>query len=203
MINLSDQHTYLGVSIHKHLSWTPHITGVVAKASKTLNFLKRNLSKTSRQVKEFAYLTMVRPQLEYALDFWDPYHVEDITELEKVQRRAAHWVLNDYGRYSFVTSMLEQLSWPSLQLCCKSSRLQSLHKALYHQISLAIPPYFLPMSRSTRQYHPLHYILPQPSTTAYQYSYFYRMVNDWNKLPLNLIELTDTDSFINELQSLL
>jgi len=26
-------------------------------------------------------------------------------------------------------------------------------------------------------------------------------VNDWNKLPLNLIELTD--SFINELQSLL
>jgi len=30
-------------------------------------------------------------------------------------------------------------------------------------------------------------------------SYFYRTVNDWNKLPLNLIELTDTDSFINEL----
>jgi len=31
LLNLSDQHTYLGVSIHKHLSWTPHITGVVAK----------------------------------------------------------------------------------------------------------------------------------------------------------------------------
>jgi len=68
---------------------------------------------------------MVRPQLEYALDVWDPYHVEDIMELEKVQRRAACWVLNDYGRYSFVTSMLEQLSWPSLQLRRKSSRLQS------------------------------------------------------------------------------
>ena len=32
-LNLSDQHTYLGVTIHKHLSWTPHITSVVAKAS--------------------------------------------------------------------------------------------------------------------------------------------------------------------------
>jgi len=110
---------------------------------------------------------------------------------------------SSYSRYSSVTSMLEQLSMPSLQFRRKSSRLQSLHKALYHQISLTTPPYFLPMLRSTRQYHPLHYILPQPSTTAYQYSYFYRTVNDWNKLPLNLIGLTDTDSFINELQSLL
>jgi len=137
---------------------------------------------------------MVRPQLEYESDVWDPYHVEDIMELEKVQRRAAHcnWVLNDYSRYSSVTSMLEQLLWPSLQLYRKSSRLQSLHKALYHQILLIIPPYFLPMSRSTRQYHPLHYILPQPSTTAYQYScYFYKTVNDWNKLPLNHIKLSN------------
>ena len=172
ILYLSDQHTYLGVTIHKHLSWTPHITSVVAKASRTLNFLKRNLSNTSRQVKESAYLTMVRPQLEYASDVWDPYHVEDIVELEKVQRRAARWVMNDYGRYSSVTSMLEQLSWPTLQFRRKSSRLQTLHKALYHQISLTIPPYFLQSSCSTRQYHLLHYILPQPSTTAYQYSYF-------------------------------
>ena len=57
----------------------------MAKASRTLNFLKRNLSNTSRQVKESAYLAMVRPQLEYASDVWDPYHVEDIVELEKVQ----------------------------------------------------------------------------------------------------------------------
>ena len=40
---------------------------------------------------------MVRPQLEYASDVWDPHYVGDIMELEKVQQRAAHWVLNDYG----------------------------------------------------------------------------------------------------------
>ena len=78
-------------------------------------------------------------------------------------------------------------------------QLQSLHKPLYHQISLTIPPYLLQTSRSTRQYHLLHYILPQPSTTAYQHSYLYRTINDWNKLPINLIEFTDTDSFKNEL----
>ena len=40
---------------------------------------------------------MVRPQLEYASDVWDPHYVGDIMELEKVQQRAACWVLNDYG----------------------------------------------------------------------------------------------------------
>ena len=71
--------------------------------------MKHNLSKCSSQVKESVYLTMVRPQLEYASDVWDPYYDGNIMELEKVQWRAAHWVLNDYGRFSSVTSMLDQL----------------------------------------------------------------------------------------------
>ena len=74
----------MGVIIHKSLSWSPHISAIVTKASRTLNFMKRNLSKYSSQVKESAYLTMVRPQLEYASDVWDPHYVADIMELEKV-----------------------------------------------------------------------------------------------------------------------
>ena len=55
---------------------------------------------------------------------WDPYHVGDISELEKVQRRAARWVLNDYGRFSSVSLMLDQLKWPTLQIRRQLSRLQ-------------------------------------------------------------------------------
>ena len=47
--------------------------------------IRSHLSKCSSQFKESAYLTMVRPQLEYAYDVWDPYYVGDIMELEKVQ----------------------------------------------------------------------------------------------------------------------
>ena len=115
---------------------------------------------------------MVIPHLEYASDVWDPHHVGNIMELEKVQRRAARWVLNDYSQFSSVISMLDQLSWPTLQTHCKLSRLHTLHKVFYHQLSLTIPPYYLPAMRSTRQYHPLHYILPCSSTTAHQNIYF-------------------------------
>ena len=62
-----------------------HISDIVTKASRTLNIIKRNFSKCSSQVKESAYLTMIKPQLEYASDVWDPHHVGDIMELEKVQ----------------------------------------------------------------------------------------------------------------------
>ena len=192
---------YLGVLIHKSLSWSPHISNVVNKASRTLNFLKRNLNKCSKQVKESAYLTMVRPQLEYASAVWDPYHVGDISELEKVQRRAARWVLNDYGRFSSVSLMLDQLKWPTLQIRWKLSRLHILHKIHYQQLSLQIPQYYLPKTRPTRQYHHLHYTLPTSSTTAYQNSYFSRTINEWNILTTDTIEIADTDLFTARLQS--
>ena len=62
------------------------------------------------QVKESAYLTM-----EYASDVWNPHHVGDIMELKKVQRRVDRWVLNEYGWFRSVSSMLNQLLWPTLQ----------------------------------------------------------------------------------------
>ena len=123
-LNVSDQHTYLGVIIHKSLSWSPHISDIVTKASRTLNI---DLSKCSSQVKESAYLTMIRrPQIVYASDVWDPHHVGNIMEQEKIEQRAALWVLNDYGIFSSVTLMLDQLSWPTLQTHCKVSRLHTI-----------------------------------------------------------------------------
>ena len=129
------------------------------------------------------------------------YHTDqDIQQLEKVQRRAARWVLNDYSYMSSVTSMLQQLSWPTLlKTCRKISRIRILHKAIYHQLSLFIPPYYL--VQTTRQYHPLRFVLPCSSTTSYQQNYFTRTINDWNSLPTNLIEINNHDQFLSNLQS--
>ena len=61
-----DEHSYLGVLLHKSLSWSNHITKTAAKASQVFNFLWRNLSNCSSSVKASAYLTIVRPIIEYA-----------------------------------------------------------------------------------------------------------------------------------------
>ena len=76
--------------------------------------------------------------MEYAASVWDPYHLNDIQALEKVQRRAARWVMNDYSWYSSVSAILHSLNWPSLQLRRRISRLQTFYKATYKLSALLL-----------------------------------------------------------------
>ena len=47
-------------------------------------------------------------------------------------------MLNDYGWFSSVSSMLNQSSWPTLQSRRKLSKLHTLHQVFYHQLPLLI-----------------------------------------------------------------
>ena len=61
--------------------------------------IRRNIKKAPKPVREKLYQTLIRPQLEYASSAWSPWlkqELQDILELEKVQRRAAHFVHNNY-----------------------------------------------------------------------------------------------------------
>ena len=79
------------------MSFSPHTNNIVFKASKMLNFIRRNLSKCSKKVKSTAYLSLVCPILEYLSSVWDLYLLTDIQSIEKIQRRAAQWVSSDYN----------------------------------------------------------------------------------------------------------
>ena len=48
ILEISEQHSYLGVLINRSLSWSPQLSTIIAKATKTL---KHNLSNCSRKVK--------------------------------------------------------------------------------------------------------------------------------------------------------
>ena len=73
---------------------------------------------------------MVRLTLEYAWTVWDPHKQKDIRLLEKVQRRAARYVSNNYTDRSpgTVTSMLEYLKRTSLEHRRRQILLWMLHK---------------------------------------------------------------------------
>ena len=82
-------------------------------------------------------------------------------KLEKVQRRAARWALNDYSRFGSVTLMLDQLSWPTLQTRCKLSRLRTLHKVFY-QLTVSTYSPFVLLTNNT-----INETCTVPSTTLY------------------------------------
>ena len=76
----------------------------IPKASKVHNFLRRN-----------AQTSLVRPILEYASSVYDPYQYNKIYIIGRIQHRATHWSLCNYGRYNSLTLVQHQLNWQSLQ----------------------------------------------------------------------------------------
>ena len=73
-IQCSNVYKYLGIQLANTLSWDTHITTIVNKATRMLNFIKRNLSKCCCSIKSITYTTLVRPVLEYATEVWDPHY---------------------------------------------------------------------------------------------------------------------------------
>ena len=96
---------YLGITISDDLDWGQHISEISAKATKTLDFLRCNLSFAPRHTEEVAYKTLVRPKLEYAATIWHPYHETQIGQVEKVQRTAARWTCRRWRNTSSVGDM--------------------------------------------------------------------------------------------------
>jgi hypothetical protein len=63
---VTDSVKYLGVTLSNNLTWNDHISETTNKASRSLGFLKRNLQVNSPQIKEKAYMGLVRPLVEYS-----------------------------------------------------------------------------------------------------------------------------------------
>ncbi|KAJ4444030.1 hypothetical protein ANN_05819 [Periplaneta americana] len=79
---------YLGITFSSDLGWGEHVTDTAGKAWRALHFVMRVLRKGSDKSKEIAYKSLVRPVMEYGAACWDPYRLEHIKTLEKIQKRA-------------------------------------------------------------------------------------------------------------------
>ena len=115
-LQIVDNAKYLGLTISpKNLSWNNHVNNITKKANCTLAFLQRNIQKCPQRAKTQAYNTFVRPSLEYASTVWDPHTQANINKVESFQRRAARFVTNNYHPRASVTTLLQDLNWPTLQ----------------------------------------------------------------------------------------
>ena len=118
-----DSYPYLGVTVSSDLSWHNHITCTSTKATRTLNFIRRNIHGRSPEAKSLAYSSLVKPLLEYVASAWDPHLIGDIKQLEGVQRRAARFACKDYRRTTSVTDLLGHLQWPFISVRRRNFRL--------------------------------------------------------------------------------
>ena len=94
------ENPYLGLQISDDLKWSKHIRQTANKASIALGMLRRNLRFLPKGHKSTAYISLVRSILEYGSIVWDPYIQQDIQCIERVQKRAARFIVNDYRTHT-------------------------------------------------------------------------------------------------------
>lgn len=193
---VTDSVKYLGVTLSNNLTWNDHISVTTNKASRSLGFLKRNIQVNSPQIKEKAYMGLVRPLVEYGSCVWDPHQQYLTHRIEMVQRRAARWVLHRYHNTSSVTGMLQQLGWRTLAQRRQDARLFMFYK-MVHGLVLSTPleTYLQPVIRQTRFTHQYSFIKMAARTETYRNSYYPRTVVLWNALPPAVVSAPTLVSF--------
>ena len=96
-ITTHHQHRDLGVAVSDNLSWTVHHRIIVSQAIRNLSFIRRTLPNiTSPAVKRTLYISPIKSKLSCCSEVWRPHLITDILKIERVQRRATKFILNDY-----------------------------------------------------------------------------------------------------------
>ena len=146
-------------------------------------------------MKERAYQTLVRLQLEYSSPIWNPQQKTQIKQLEQIQRNAAQLVLNkpyNYQSPSRFTTMLQQLNKPTLEDRCKAADQILMYNVINSLV--AIPQSYLPQI-SPRYVDNIWFIIYHCRLNIYQHSFFPWTLTYWNQLPASITNLQCLDSF--------
>ena len=182
----------LGIFIQKDIRWNKQTQHASAKATRTLNFVKRNFPHCFPSVKEKLYKNLIRPHLEYASAAWDPFTAKNILALESVQRRAARFVTNTYGRDTSVSQILNDLKWTPRKDRREAHRLTCLYKILHGPLDIRNDNEIRYKPARERRGHANQLIVNATSTDAYRHSFFPRSIRYWNELAPSTISRKTT-----------
>ena len=176
---------------------------MIKKCNSTLAFLRRNLSNSPRFVKEKCYTALVRPKLEYACAIWDPHHQVHIDNLEKVQKRGARFVTNNYRMETGNSEFnLNELEWPKLEERRLENRLNLLQKARLKLVDIPTDHLLLRQTRTRRGGGGPVYDKEFSKIDAHIHSFFPQATAVWNNLPLQVRTSEDLSFFKNEIKNI-
>jgi ribonuclease P/MRP protein subunit RPP40 len=190
----------LGVIFDPTLKFSIHVAAVCKKGNQMVGIVRRSFKYLDKKMFLNLYKSLIRPRLEYANAVWSPLLKSDITQLEKVQRRATT-LLRELKDLPY-EQRLQALELPSLVYRRLRGDMIQTFKIL-HGYEDIDPSCLFQMStnRQTRGHNMK--IEKQRSNTKLRQNFFsMRVVNSWNSLTAEVVIAPSINSFKGRLDKL-
>ena len=182
----------LGVYMSHNLSSTVHCNQIVKKARLVSNLIIKSFFSRKPEILMKAFLTYVRPILEYSCIVWNPLLKKDIFAVESVQRRFTKRILADKS-----LSYLERLKYFDISSLEKRRLVFDLSSTFSILIQKVLPPenFFVLNDNNTRTTHPFKLRMPKCRLNIKKFDFSTRVIKPWNNLPHEIVNSKTVDEF--------
>ncbi|GCC19456.1 hypothetical protein chiPu_0000004 [Chiloscyllium punctatum] len=191
----------LGVLVEDSLKVNMQVEPVIKKANAMLSLISRGLEYKNTIVLLRLYKALVRPHLEYCVQFWSPHLRKDILALERVQRRFTRMIPGMVGLT--YEERLRILGLYSLELRRLRGDLIEQYKII-HGLERVDARKLFPLGEETRtRGHSLRIRGSKFRTEMRRHFFSQRVVGLWNSLPQSAVDAGTLNVFKAEIDRFL
>ena len=183
----------LGVQLDDSLKFREHAAAAVAKGFQILSVIRRSFLSLDRTTLPLLYKSLVRPHLEFGNLIWGPHNRADQQQVERVQRRATKLVPE--LRCQPYTVRLRELGLPSLYYRRRRGDMLTVYQLLHSGIDMDPAFLFKPSEVRFTRGHPWKLAKPRAESRVRRQAFSTRVINDWNGLPLGVVEASSINQF--------
>ena len=180
--------------IDNKLGFSEHLAEKINKANRIVGLIRRTFVALDEEIFKCLYVAMVRPHLEYANQIWAPFLIKDIEAVENVQRRASKLVPS--LKNLTYEERLRKLGLPTLTYRRARGDMIETYKILsgVYDKEVSQDIFVLKEGQRTRG-HTKRIFKVHSRLNKNKYSFFKRVVNNWNQLPQWVIDSDTVKGF--------
>nr|VZI51418.1 unnamed protein product [Spirometra erinaceieuropaei] len=191
----------LGVWVTASLKPSLHCSKVAKSAMSVLYFVKRAFSTFDEDCFVKVFRTFVRPQLEFAIQAWKPWASNDLSILEKVQRRATKLV-SGQGSLPYETRLSNLGLFPLSYRQLRGDLIQTF-RILRGQDCCLVPTDFFELTTTTNlRGRPLKLRVTGAKLDTRKFFFSNRVIEAWNALPAGVVMSTSVEAFKRNLDQI-